>query len=200
MKNIVLLLLLALPGVQSCDNNDPVEEEVPEIIDEVTLVFKTDNGATTVSVSALDPDGDGPQDMVIDHPIDLALGKTYTLEVQLVNNMATPGSTAHDVSAQVAAEGTDHMIFFGWSEGLFTSPAGNGNIDNRADAVNYTGANGTDTNGLPLGLTTQWSAGDVAMSGEFRVLLKHLPGLKTTTSGSGVGETDVDVTFDVLVH
>jgi hypothetical protein len=200
MKNIALILMLTFLGFQACDNNDPIEEEVPETITEVTLVFKTDNGATTVSASAIDPDGEGPQDMVIDQPVDLVVGKEYFLEIMLINSLAGPGSAAHDVSSQVAAEGTDHMFFFGWTQGLFANPAGNGNIDNRADAVNYAGEHATDTNGLPLGLSTRWTTSQAQISGEFRVMLKHLPGLKTTTSGSGIGETDIDVTFDVLIH
>jgi hypothetical protein len=190
----ILLGMLALPG---CDNNDPGLEEVPEMITEVTLVFKTDNGSTTVSVTAEDPDGDGPQDMIIGYPVDLTAGKEYTLDILLSNGLASPPV---DISAEVAAEGTDHMFFFEWSDDLFSDPAGNGNIDNRADPVNYVGEYATDANGLPLGLGTEWTTGAEVASGQFRVMLKHLPGLKTATSGSDVGETDIDVVFDVVVH
>jgi hypothetical protein len=186
--------VMVLPG---CDNNDPGQEQVPEMITEVTLVFTTDNGSTTVSVTGEDPDGDGPQGIVVGYPVDLTLGKVYSMNILLMNGRALPPV---DVSAVVAAEGTDHMFFFEWSDELFASPAGNGNIDNRSDPVNYVGENATDANGLPLGLTTQWTTGDVATSGQFRVMLKHIPGLKTATSGSDVGETDVDITFDVVVH
>jgi hypothetical protein len=189
-----LLGALLLPG---CDNNDPAKEEIPEMITEVTLVFKTDGGSTTVSATAEDPDGEGPQDMLIPYPINLVVGKEYALEIMLLNGLSLP---AIDVSAEVVAEGTDHMFFFEWSEGIFSVPTGTGNIDNRADPVNYVGENAIDANGLPLGIGTKWTTATAVATGQFRVMLKHLPGLKTATTGSTIGETDLDVTFDIVVH
>jgi hypothetical protein len=198
LLSIVLITLFLLPG---CDNNDPVKEDVPEMITEVTLVFTADQGSTTVSVSATDPDADGPMDMVVEYPVDLIKSKTYTLNILLTNGLADPASDEHDISDEVAEEGTEHMIYFGWTNSLFASPAGSGNIDNRSGAVNYLGgSDSNDSNGLPLGLTTTWTTRPATGTGTFRILLKHQPGLKSNTSGSDVGETDLDVTFDIVLH
>ena len=97
------------------------------------------------------------------------------------------------------------MFFFAWTNNTFSNPTGNGNIDSRADAVNYTGGNNSkDANGKPLGLTTTWTStstlGTGTLSGTFRVLLKHQPDLKTDLSDSNAGETDLDLTFTLNVQ
>jgi hypothetical protein len=93
------------------------------------------------------------------------------------------------------------MFFFGWTANLFADPTGDGNIDNRTDAVNYSGAsNALDENNLPLGLTTTWTTTGSSGGGTFRVLLKHQPELKSANSTSTVGETDLDLTFNIGVQ
>jgi hypothetical protein len=197
LKNYSAALLLGFVLMSGCDNNDPGQEQVPETITDVTVEFITDNGTSVVSVTASDPDGEGPLDMQIDSPIQLAVDKQYQLHIMLRNGLSSPPL---DISAEVAEEGIDHMFFFSWTDGTFSDPSGNGNIDNRQDVVNYVGENSLDKNGQPLGLSTQWTTSATPASGEFRVMLKHQPGLKSSTSGSTIGETDVDVTFDILVH
>jgi hypothetical protein len=197
LRNYSTLLLFSLFVLSACDNDDPAEESIPETITEVTLSFITDNGSTVVSVTATDPDGEGPRNIEIDAPINLNVAKEYKLQIMLANGLSSPPI---DISKEVADEGTDHMFFFGWTGDIFSDPSGNGNIDNRQDVVNYAGENSMDEKGLPLGLSTQWTTSPAPASGELRIVLKHLPGLKTTTSASTIGETDIDVTFDVLVH
>ena len=206
MKTQVIRFCLSVPlfvsllSLQGCDNNDPVKEDVPETITEVTLTFTNDQGGT-VRATASDPDGEGVQDMVVGYPIDLALNKTYTLKIKRINGLAEPSSPNYDVSAEVAEEGNEHMFFFGWTNNLFTNPAGDGNIDGRSGAVNYYGASDSrDSKNLPLGLTTTWTTTSAVGTGTFRVMLKHLPAIKTETTGTDVGETDLDVTFDLVVH
>jgi hypothetical protein len=194
----VFALLFALPG---CDNNDPVKEDVPETITEVTFKFSSEGsvGSTVHSVTFTDPDGDGPQGFVVNSPLAINKNQDYRLDIILVNGLADPGSAEYDLSGEVAEEGTEHMFFFAWTNNLFSSPVGDGNIDNRADVVDYRGQNSKDGNGLPLGLTTIWRTTSTPATGTFRVVLKHLPGLKTETSGVDIGETDLDVTFDLEI-
>jgi hypothetical protein len=102
-----------------------------------------------------------------------------------------------DITEEVREEADEHMFFFSWTDGLFSDPTGNGNVDNRADAVNYDDADG---DGLPLGLNTTWSTGP-ASSGSFRVILKHQPdGIKTATSGSSDGDTDIDISWQISIR
>jgi hypothetical protein len=195
---IALVSIFTFPG---CDNNDPAKEDVPELITEVTFKFSSEgvNGGGSYWVTFTDPDGDGPQGFDINSPLTLNKNQDYRLEITVINGLADPSSAEYDLTSEIAEEGTEHMFFFAWTNNMFTSPTGNGNIDNRADPVDYRGQNSKDGNGLPLGLTTLWKTPAGPATGTFRVVLKHLPGLKTETSAVDVGETDLDITFDVEI-
>ena len=181
--------------LSSCNDEDPQKEDVPELITKVVLTFDPVGGNTPVVVSATDPDGDGVRGIEVDGAINLVSGQTYVLTIQLFNTLADVGTPAYDVSEEVAEEAGEHMFFFQWTSGIFSDPTGNGNIDNRADPVNY---EDVDANGLPLGLMTRWTAN--TGSGTFRIVLKHQPDLKTASSNVDMGETDLDLTFDIAVN
>ena len=197
---ISILAILSLFSIASCSHDDPKKEDVPELITTVKLTFTPDGGGDAIIVAATDPDGEGVAPITVDGPINLTSNTTYTLKVSLVNELADPSSAAYDITKEVEAEGDEHMFFFSWTNDMFSDPGGNGNIDNRNDVVKYTGAeNSIDANGLPLGLTTTWKTSADATSGNFRVLLKHQPDLKSAASDSSMGETDLDVTFGINV-
>jgi hypothetical protein len=199
LKNLFIVVLLFV-FISACQDNDPKKEDVPEMITKVTLTFTADG--QQVVVTATDPDGDGVQNIQMDGPINLKKSTGYLMTIGLINGLAQPGDAAYNVSAEVKTEGDEHMFFFSWNNDAFTNPAGNGNIDSRNDAINYSGGDDSkDVNGLPLGLTTTWTTTDVAVSGSsFRVLLKHQPGLKSATSSSSDGETDLDLAFTLNVQ
>lgn len=176
--------------ISGCESDDPVKEDVPELITKATLTFTPSTG-TTVVATATDPDGDGLKNLEVDGPINLVANKDYTLTIELVNALAAVSDPAYNITEEVEEEGDEHMFFFSWTNNAFTDPTGNGNHDNRADAVNYLDE---DVNGLPLGLETGWTTGG-SSAGNFQVILKHQPELKSATSGVSVGETDLDVSF-----
>lgn len=186
----------ALALFTSC-NDDPEPENVPELITKATLTFTPVDGGTTVTVNATDPDGEGVQDIVVDGPINLVKNKSYTLTVGLFNELANPSDPEYNITEEVEEEGDEHMFFYSWTNNVFSNPAGNGNIDSRADAVNY---NDRDKNGLPLGLSTSWTTLEATASGDFRIVLKHQPDLKSATSTATDGETDLDLTFNISVN
>ena len=189
-----ILFMLILPG---CDNNDPQKEDVPEMITKAILTFTPASG-TAIVATATDPDGEGVQSISTDGPIVLEKSTTYVLSISLINGLAKPTDEEYDITKEVEAEGDEHMFFFSWTGDAFSDPRGNGNIDLRADPVNYTSL---DSHSLPLGLTTSWKTSDIATQGAvFRVLLKHQPALKSTASISNDGETDLDVSFDLRVE
>jgi hypothetical protein len=194
MTGIALCSILLF---SSCEDDDPKKEDTPELITEATLVFTPTGGGSTVTVTATDPDGEGLQNLTVDGPINLVINKTYTLTIDLINGLADPSEEEYDITAEVEEEGDEHMFFFGWTNNVFSNPAGNGNIDARADAVNY---NDEDENGLPLGLSTSWTTAAATASGTFRVMLKHQPDLKTATSTANTGESDIDLTFTINVN
>jgi hypothetical protein len=178
-----------------CEVEAPIREDVPELITKVTLTFTPAVGDPVV-VTATDPDGEGVQDVQVDGDINLEAMKTYNLSLTLTNGLAAPSDPEYDVTEEVEEEGHEHLLYFSWTNDVFSDPSGDGNLDSRSDPINY---DDEDVNGLPLGLQTTWTTAAVA-SGDFRVVLKHQPELKSAASESTVGETDVDITFTVNVE
>tara|TARA_B100001540_G_scaffold56411_1_gene51013 strand:+ start:6890 stop:7495 length:606 start_codon:yes stop_codon:yes gene_type:complete len=193
--NILLYSLLSLVIFTACEDDDvvPEEEEEMEVITDVTLVFTSDAGAV-VTASAQDPDGEGVQELVVLDEIQLQAGTNYTLTFDIMNNLETPGE---DIGEEIAEEDDEHQIFFAWTEGAFSNPTGNGNIDNASDPVNY---NDADGNGNPLGLNTSWTAGDPTTAASFTVRLQHQPDVKTSTSGANDGDTDFELQFRLTIQ
>jgi hypothetical protein len=194
---VVLLasVIVSLAFLSGCESDDPQKEDTPEMVTKATLTFTPDTGSPVV-VSATDPDGEGVQNISADSPINLQANKSYLLSISLINELADPSDPGYDVTGEVEEEGHEHIFLFEWTNNLFTDPAGNGNIDNRNDDVNY---EDVDANSLPIGLETSWTAGGVS-SGTFKVVLKHQPALKTATSGVSAGETDLDITFNINIQ
>ncbi|HEX9651089.1 MAG TPA: hypothetical protein VGA21_11040 [Cyclobacteriaceae bacterium] len=193
----VCLLIFLLSG---CKDNDLVKEDVPELITKASLTFTPSGAGNVIVVTATDPDGEGVQDISVDGPINLNADETYILTLSLINELADATDPEYDITDEVEAEGDEHMFFFSWTNNVFADPSGDGNIDNRSDPVNYTGAsNSVDVNNRPLGLTTTWITATGSSTGTFRILLKHQPELKTDTSNSIIGETDLDITFTINI-
>ena len=193
--NILLYSLLSLVIFTACEDDDvvPEEEEEMEVITDVTLIFTSDAGAV-VTASAQDPDGEGVQELVVLDEIQLQAGTNYTLTFDIMNNLETPGES---IGEEIAEEDDEHQIFFAWTEGAFSNPTGNGNIDNASDPVNY---NDADGNGNPLGLNTSWTAGDPTTAASFTVRLQHQPDIKTSTSGANDGDTDFELQFRLTIQ
>ena len=193
--NILLYSLLSLVIFTACEDDDvvPEEEEEMEVITDVTLIFTSDAGAV-VTASAQDPDGEGVQELVVLDEIQLQAGTNYTLTFDIMNNLESPGE---NIGEEIAEEDDEHQIFFAWTEGAFSNPTGNGNIDNASDPVNY---NDADGNGNPLGLNTSWTAGDPTTAASFTVRLQHQPDVKTSTSGANDGDTDFELQFRLTIQ
>jgi hypothetical protein len=197
MKNFFKLLssafLLTLLFT-ACDEEAPEAENEEEVITDVTLTFTPVGGGTPVVALAQDPDGEGPASLEIVSDIELLANTTYDMSISL---MFISGNEQENITEEVEEEGAEHMFFFGFTNNIFGDPEGNGNVDERDDEViNYLD---TDENGLPVGLETQWTTG-VAAEGTFRVVLKHQPDMKTATSDYTVGESDIDLTWDLMIE
>ena len=190
------VILLAI-GFAGCEADDPQKEDVPELITKVTLTFTPDVAGDAVVVTATDPDGMGLLPIDVDGSIDLLKNTSYTLTIEMINELAEVSDPAHDITGEVREEGDEHLFYFSWTNNVFSDPDGDGNVDSLSDDVNY---EDEDENGLPVGLTSSWSTPDVASSGAFHVLLKHQPGLKSETSASTAGETDLDLLFEINIE
>ena len=192
-----LLVLLSV----SCKQDDPQKEDTPELVTKATLTFVPTGGGANVVVTATDPDGEGVQSITVDGPIQLTANTTYVMTIQMINGLLTPGEPGYDITEEVAVEGQEHQFFFAWTNNAFSNPTGDGNLDHGADPINYAGGpNSKDIGGLNLGITTTWTAGSVAATGTFRIVLKHQPGTKTSVSDATVGETDLDLTFVLTIQ
>ena len=189
-----LAFLASMLFISACSDDDPPPIENPEEeITRVTARFTNVNDASDVVVAVwFDEDGEGTGAPVIDDII-LSRESTYDLELELENTLEDP---AEDISEEVREEADEHMLFFGFTDNLFTDPDGDGNIDNRNDPVNY---NDFDSQNYPLGLETTWTTGGLTR-GELRIILKHQPGIKSATSTSSDGESDMDIIFEVIVE
>ncbi len=200
MKTLRLICLMLVSGslffLSSCKKDDPKPENIPEAITKVTLTF-TPTGGAPVVVTATDPDGDGPKPRTLSGLINLVKNVSYTLTITLINELAKPTDPEYNVTEEVEEEGDEHIFFFAWTNNTFSNPTGNGNVDNRNDPLNY---KDTDAKGQPIGLTTDWTTINATSSGTFKVILKHQPDIKSATTTSNDGETDLDVTFDLAVN
>ena len=201
MKNIfklnyLLFAVLTLFVFTACEEDEaaPEEENEVEVFTDVKLVFTPAGGGASVEATAQDPDGEGVQELVVNDEIKLQSGTNYTLTFDIMNNLETPGE---DIGDEIAEEDDEHQVFFAWTEGAFSNPTGNGNIDNASDPVNY---NDADGNGNPLGLNTSWTAGDPTTAASFTVRLQHQPDVKTSTSGANDGDTDFELQFRLTIE
>jgi len=170
------------------------DEEEEEVINEVVFTFTPQGEGDAVTATWFDADGDGVGAPNIDS-IMLAEGVTYDLTVSLTNTL---GTEPEDVTEEIMEEADEHQFFFSFTDGIFSDPSGDGNVDNGSDPINYSDM---DDNGLPVGLSTSWTAGGhTDTPGEFNVVLKHQPGQKTAASDVNVGGTDLDITLPLIIE
>ena len=193
IKNLrfIALFFMAIAVVSCSDDDDaPPEENLPEDFTNVTLIFTPTGGGTPITAGAEDPDGEGISDLIVDDQINLAANTAYTLTFN-VENRLDPDA---DLNAEILAEDNEHQIFFAFTDGVFTTPTGDGNFGagNADDDINYSDM---DENSNPVGLVSAWTTGAATAGASFRVNLQHQPGVKTADSDSTDGDTDFDLTF-----
>ena len=173
------------------------------------LTFTPDGRGDTLSFGFSDPEGDG--NPIVDDILlpdasnhDHHDTKTYTLDVEIWNELEDP---AEDVTPEIADLASEHQLFFSGSavEGPATG-------NNRNAIIEHEYAD-SDADGLPLGLsntitTLAWGAG------ELTVTLRHMPpengepvkieGLADDVASGGFsaigGENDIQVTFNIEVE
>ena len=200
MKNIfklnyLLYTVLTLFIFTACEEDEaaPEEENEMEVFTDVKLVFTPTGGGAAVEAAAQDPDGAGVQELQVLGAINLAANTSYTLTMVIENCLESPCELMNE---EIEEEDDEHQFFFAFTNDAFTSPVGNGNLDNASDPINY---NDSDGNGNSLGLNTSWTTGS-ASSGTFTVQLQHQPDVKTATSGSTDGDTDFALTFNLNIN
>lgn len=157
------------------DKEDPNEEELITTV-RVTLVEQGTTNAQTFTFR--DVDGPGAAVPTIDSII-INANRSYAATMVLLNESVSP---ADDITKEVAAEASDHQIYF--------EPTG---VSLVASNLN------TDLQGLLLGITSTWTAGAVGR-GSMKITLKHKPGAKAANDPVTKGETDIEVSFGVRLR
>lgn len=187
---LITLTFLCLAGFTSCKKDDlPPVENKGKVITNVTLIFNPTEGGAPLTFTASDPDGEGSEEIETG-TINLPANSSFQLFIKLDNSI-----TDEDVTLEVQDEGTAHLLFFGFTQDIFSQPPGIGNIENREGHVNYIDE---DDNGLPIGLITGWQTGDPG-NGTFTIVLKHQKDIKSETSTSQDGITDLNLTWELVI-
>lgn len=189
MKNLkfITLLLITLISVTSCSSDDDSAPEIineEEVITDVTLTF-TDANSNATTYTFTDPQY--RDENYVAPTILLASGETYQVETNFYNNSDPNDPEA--ITEEVMEERDDHFLTYGF-------------VDSDISLTRTDGAMSTDSNGIQIGLSTQWVAG-AAGNGEAIVSLIHKPESKDTSNPNGAvvgGETDVQVSFDVEIQ
>jgi hypothetical protein len=160
----------------SCEKDDKEDPNEEELITTVK-VFLVEQGTTDPLVFTFrDIDGPGGAAPTTFDSIIINANKSYAATVQFLNESVTP---SEDITAEVTAEADDHQIYF------------------EPTTVSLNAANlNNDSKGLPLGVTSTWTAG-AAAKGKMKLTLKHKPGAKAAGDPVSKGETDVEVEFGV---
>jgi len=194
----LFFLLLGTLLFTACNDDDdlppPQAENEVEEFTYIEFIFTNVNDSTDVRKGIWeDEDGFGPMEPVIlQHPV-LAASSIYRLTFVFENRLLTP---VYNLMDEIIEEADEHQVFFAFDEGMFISPEGIGNIQDRNGPINY---NDFDDNGLPVGLETLWLTGTAVQGASFRAVLGHQPGVKSATSTWDSGDIDWDITFVIDV-
>ncbi len=176
LKFIPAFLLLGSLFFTACDkDNDPANEE--ELITTVKLTF-TEVGGGSTEFTVKDLDGDGG-DAPVSDDITLKANTAYTIGVEFLDE--SKADHTHNITEEVLEEGADHLVCFDATGAMQVPVIGD-----------------VDGNGKPLGLESALAT-TAAGTGTLQVSLKHLPD-KSAADPCSTGDTDVDVTFDVVVQ
>ena len=179
-KTKIFFLAIAAVSITSCNNDDdPVNEE--EVITTVTTTLT--NGATTITLTSRDLDGDGPNDPLVTVSGNLTANTVYNGETTFLNELDTP---AEDITVEVEEEGEEHQVFY--------------QIPSALGTIGYTDF---DLNAKPVGLTFTYTTGN-AGTGNLTVTLRHLPNKSAAGVAAGDitnagGATDAQVSFPITI-
>lgn len=173
LKFAALAALLISLTLGACKKDAATEREV---ITNIVLHLKAQDGTFEQDFEWLDPDGDGGVGPTADNIL-LDAGKVYDCTVKVYDRSQTPEV---DVTAEIQAENTEHLLVY--------TPVGVNVTVTPAD---------TDDNGKPFRLKTVWEAGAVSV-GSMTVILKHEPD-KNAADPDVTGETDFEVSFPVRI-
>lgn len=182
-KNLMMLLFAVLALFMNSCKKETIDPNQSELI--TTVRLKLTNTLSS-SINPLvyefkDLDGEGGAAPVKFDDIVLQKNIPYICEVTVLNESVSP---ADNITAEIKAEANDHQFYFVPSS------------SNLLSVSNYD----TDTQGLPLGLSSFWVTGVNAGNGTVKVVLKHKPGTKAANDLINKGETDIELDFKLIIQ
>ncbi len=214
-----LILLSTCLVLTACGDEDDPEmdgdgdgNEEPEVFTTIEMTFTPGAGDALV-FEFDDADGDGGDAPQID-TVTLAADTTYELSLRFFNKLATP---VEEVTPEIREEAEEHQLFIvgasvsGEATGVAVADA---LVSHEYDDSESDYADNTVGEDLPVGLVNTVATVNTGTDGEFRVVLRHLPpvndvvqktaGLEDDVIAGGIeglpGDTDIDVTFDLVVE
>lgn len=182
-KNLMMLLLASIVLFMNGCKKEKIDPNQSELITTVRLKF---TNTISSSINPLvyefkDLDGEGGAAPVKFDDIVLQKNIPYICEVTVLNESVSP---ADNITNEIKAEANDHQFYFVPSS------------SNLLSVSNYD----TDTQGLPLGLSSFWVTGLNPGSGTVKVVLKHKPGTKAANDLINKGETDIELDFKLIIQ
>ena len=170
-----LLFCFAATTWTACVDDDvPVVDNEEELITTVNVALSSPTDAVTLNFRDLD--GDGGDDGVVTGGT-LDANTSYSFTTTFLNESETP---TEDITEEVREEGDEHYVIY---------ESGSLSFDVMRSDV--------DSDGNPIGLTGTITTG-AAGTGELQVVLRHEP--TKTPDGATGGETDIDVSFPIVVE
>ncbi|MDE2845786.1 MAG: type 1 periplasmic binding fold superfamily protein [Gemmatimonadota bacterium] len=167
------------------DHHGPGEEE---LITTLALTLTPSGGGSQITVRFRDLDGEGGDAPVVD-VLAVTKGTDYNGTVQVLNETESP---PENITEEVEEEAEAHQFFFETLGGFSAATV------DYADKESDYGSNTTGAD-HPVGLAFTLSVPDNAQNGQLRVILSHFD--EAPKDGvSRSDETDIDVTFEVLVR
>jgi hypothetical protein len=182
-KNLMMVLLVGAALFMNSCKKETIDPNESELI--TTVRLKLTNTLSS-SINPLvyefkDLDGEGGAAPVKFDDIVLQKNIPYICEVTVLNESVSP---ADDITKEIKAEANDHQFYFVPSS------------SNLLTVSNYD----TDTQGLPLGLSSFWVTGLNPGTGTVKVVLKHKPGTKAANDLINKGETDIELNFKLIIQ
>ena len=176
---IIPLVIFAM-GLFSCEPNEPVDPNEEELI--TTFNVNLEANGQSLTLNYQDLDGDGGNDPVITMDT-LSANTTYSGSITLFNESVTP---TEEITPEVFDEAEEHQFFFS---------------SNGSSSFTY---KDQDNNNNPLGLSFELTTGNAASEILTFVLLhepiKSNPGVSSGDITNAGGETDIEVSFNVVIE
>lgn len=168
----------------SCDSEDPEVPNEEELITTLIMEFQPEGGGSVVTFSFRDLDGDGGESPTVSTSA-LLDSTTYEVSIQLFSEIETP---VEDITEEVIEENLEHQFFYALSPDVDAE-------------ISY---NDLDDSGNPLGVETILKTLG-ASAGTLTVTLRHEPdknasGVADGDISNAGGETDIEVSFDLVIE